>query len=169
MGDEIDSTIDVTADEDLDSGIEFDEDEVPRAVAFMLAGQRYALPIVRVQEIQQIVALSEVPGGGSGVIGMINLRGSVIPAIDLRRLVGLPTAEYTLETPMIICHVGDRLVALVVDEVLDVIELSDEIMQETPQMHSLASKMLGVARLPDGLLYLLDVDALLAPVMGGGW
>lgn len=155
------------AEADEMDAIEFDD--VDRAVAFVLDGQRYALPIGRVQEIQQIVAFSEVPGGSSGVIGMINLRGAVIPAIDLRRLVGLMPAEYTLETPMIICHVQGKLLALVVDEVLDVIELPSEIMHEAPSMHSLAAKMLGVARLPDGLMYLLDVDALLAPVIGGGW
>jgi purine-binding chemotaxis protein CheW len=143
--------------------------DVTRVVAFFLAGQRYALPIERVQEIQQIVAFSDVPGGSSGVVGMINLRGQVIPAVDLRRLVGLPADEYTLETPMIICRVGEVLLALVVDEVLDVIELPPGCMQDAPRMHALSSKMLGVARMEDGLTYLLDLDALLSPVMSGGW
>lgn len=134
---------------------------IDRAVAFYLAGQRYALPIDRVQEIQQIVAFSEVPSGGMGVVGMINLRGSVIPAIDLRRLVGLPPEEYHLETPMVICRMKGQLVALVVDEVEDVIELPAGCLQAAPPVHALSSKMIGVARLPEGLLYLLDIDLLL--------
>jgi purine-binding chemotaxis protein CheW len=140
---------------------------VERAVAFFLAGQRYALPIERVQEIQQIVEFSDVPSGGTGVVGMVNLRGSVIPAIDMRRLVGLPTEEYTLETPMIICRYKGQVIALVVDEVQDVLELPEGCLQAAPPMHQLSSKMMGVARLDDGLVYLLDLEKLLAAA--GGW
>lgn len=142
---------------------------IDRVVAFYLDGQRYALPIDAVQEIQQIVAFSEVPGGGSGVVGMVNLRGQVIPAVDLRRIVGLASMEYTLETPMIICRVQDHLVALVVDEVQDVLELSPEWLQAPPSMHSLASKMLAVARLEDGLVYVFDVTKLIGASVSGGW
>ncbi|MGZ4358080.1 MAG: chemotaxis protein CheW, partial [Gaiellaceae bacterium] len=131
---------------------------VERAVAFYLGGQRYALPIDRVNEIQQIVAFSDVPAGGQGVVGMVNLRGTVIPAIDLRRAVGVEPREYTLETPMIITRTGSQTVALIVDEVEDVIELPEDCLQEAPPMHALSSKMIGVCRLPDGLMYLLDID-----------
>lgn len=132
-----------------------------RVVVFYLAGQRYALPIDRVQEIQQIVAFSEVPGGGLGVVGMVNLRGHVIPAVDVRALVGLPRQEYTLETPMIICRVRGHLIALCVDEVEDVVELPEGCLQAAPPMHALAGKMVGVARLESGLIYVIDLDLLL--------
>jgi purine-binding chemotaxis protein CheW len=135
--------------------------DVDRAVAFFLDGQRYALPIDRVNEIQQIVAFSEVPRDVSAVVGMVNLRGRVIPAVDMRTLVGLPSEPYTLETPMIIVESRGQVVALVVDEVQDVLDLPFECMQEAPPLHALASRMLGVCRLPDGLLNLLDIDALL--------
>jgi purine-binding chemotaxis protein CheW len=141
-----------------------------RAITFFLNGQRYALPIERVQEIQQIVAFSEVPGGSSGVVGMINLRGHVIPAVDMRRLLGIAPQEYTLDTPMIICRVDGQLVALVADEVQDVVELPEGSIQDAPAMHALSSKMLGVARMDDGLIYLLDLDRLLSAVItSGGW
>lgn len=142
---------------------------IDRVVAFFLDGQRYALPIDSVQEIQQIVAFSEVPGGAGGVIGMVNLRGQVIPAVDMRRLVGLAPSEYTLETPMIICRVSDQLVALVVDEVQDVLELPADCLQAAPAMHTLASKMIAVARLDDGLVYIMAVESLLGGALGGGW
>lgn len=134
---------------------------IQRVVAFFLAEQRYALPIERVQEIQQIVAFSEVPGGGGGVVGMVNLRGNVIPAVDLRRLLGMPHQEYTLETPMIICRKEGDFVALVVDEVLDVIELPEGCLQEPPAINAMASKTVGVARMNDGLIYVLDLDSLI--------
>lgn len=135
---------------------------IDRAVAFFLAGQRYALPIDRVNEIQQIVAFSEVPSGGSSVVGMVNLRGNVIPAIDLRRLVRLEPRDYTLETPMIITWTRGQTVALIVDEVQDVLELPDGCLQAAPPLHALSSKMIGVCRMEDGLIYLLDVDLLLS-------
>lgn len=135
---------------------------IERAVAFFLAGQRYALPIDRVNEIQQIVAFSDVPSGGSAVVGMVNLRGNVIPAIDLRRLVRVESRDYTLETPMIITRTRGQTVALIVDEVQDVLELPDGCLQAAPPMHALSSKMIGVCRMDDGLIYLLDVDLLLS-------
>jgi len=136
-------------------------DMIERVVAFFLGGQRYALPIERVREIQQIVAFSEVPSGGQGVVGMVNLRGQVIPAVDMRRLVGLEVREYNLETPMIIAEVGDESVAVLVDEVQDVFELPPDCLQDAPALHQLSSKMIGVARLADGLVYVLDIDKLL--------
>ncbi len=135
--------------------------EVARAVAFFLGGQRYALPLERVNEIQQIVAFSETPEGRSSVVGMVNLRGNVIPAVDMRMLVGLDTQAYTLETPMIITETHGQTVALIVDEVQDVLELPEGCLQEAPPLHALSSKMIGVCRMPDGLMNLLDIDLLL--------
>lgn len=142
---------------------------VGQVIAFFLGGQRYALPIERVQEIQQIVAFSDVLSDSAGVVGMVNLRGEVIPAVDLRRVVGLPTLEYTLETPMIICRVGDNLVAVVVDEVQDVLDVPAGCVQSAPPVDAMASKMIGVARMSDGLVYMLDLDVVLGATLAGGW
>ena len=136
---------------------------VERIVAFYLAGQRYGFSIDRVREIQQIVAFSSVPSKDSGVVGMVNLRGHVIPAVDVRRLVGLETRAYSLETPMVIAEAGGGLVAMIVDEVQDVFEVAPGCLQEAPTLHQLASKMIGVARLADGLVYVLDLDRIVGP------
>lgn len=164
----------MAADETLDTTTQTPEEAsdplelwIARAVAFYLGGQRYALPIDRVNEIQQIVAFSDVPAGGRGVVGMVNLRGNVIPAIDMRGLIGLERREYTLETPMVITRTGFQTVALIVDEVEDVIELPEGCLQAAPTMHALSNKMIGVCRLPDGLMYLLDIDKLLGGMLGG--
>ena len=152
----------------IDSADSDDCVSIERIVSFHLAGQRYGLPIVRVNEIQQIVAFSEVPAGTSSVVGMVNLRGDVIPAIDVRLLVGLERRDYTLETPMIITRTHGETVALVVDDVQDVLELPDGCLQAAPPLHALSSKMIGVCRMNDGLIYLLDVDLLLGSDMLGG-
>jgi purine-binding chemotaxis protein CheW len=139
-----------------------------RVVAFFLGGQRYALPIERVREIQQIVAFSEVPSGSAGVVGMVNLRGNVIPAVDMRRLVGLKAREYTLETPMIIAEVQGEVLALLVDEVQDVFELPASCLQAPPALHELSASMIGVAPMGDSLIYVLDVDQLVGAGLFGG-
>jgi len=141
---------------------------VTLVVAFYLEGQRYAFPIDRVQEIQQIVAFSDVPVGSGAVVGMINLRGCVIPAVDVRMLVGLAPKEYSLETPMVIARMSGGLVALLVDEVQDVLSLSAGCLQEPPALHTLSEQMIGVARMDDGLVSVLDLDRLLALEHGNG-
>ena len=141
---------------------------IQRVLAFHLGTQRYALPIERVREIQQIVAFSEVPSSGSAVVGMVNLRGVVVPAVDMRRVVGLESCEYTLETPMIMTDVAGQVLALLVDEVQDVFLLDPGCLQESPALHALSTAMIGVARMSDGLVYVLDIDALVGPVLAGG-
>jgi len=105
---------------------EFDDDgatstvDVARAVTFRLAGQLYGLRIEDIQEIQQIAELLPLPDSHPALVGLIEIRGRVVPAIDLRLLVGLEAAPYSLETPMIFCRVRDQLVCLIVDTVEDV-------------------------------------------------
>lgn len=145
---------------------------ISQMVAFHLGGQRYALPIHSVQEIQQIVALSEAHGGSHAVIGMVNLRGSVIPAIDMRALLSLPAEEYRLDTPMIICRVGQGFVALVVDDVEDVIDVPEGCVSAPPKLHALADRMIGVCHLDTDLVFMLSVEKLVAPLgltEGEGW
>ncbi len=146
--------------------------QIQQMVAFHLGGQRYALPIAGVQEIQQIVALSEAHGGSSAVIGMVNLRGNVIPAIDIRLLLGLEKLEYRLDTPMIICRVADSFVALVVDDVDDVLDVPSGCLASPPKLHALADRMIGVCHLDTELVFLLSVEKLIAPLgldTGMGW
>lgn len=172
-------TPDVAAEESaVDAGFASDDDApvavaiIQQMVAFHLGGQRYALPIRSVQEIQQIVALSEAHGGMSAVIGMVNLRGHVIPAIDMRVLLGLAKQEYRLDTPMIICRVAGGFVALVVDEVEDVIDVPEGCLTPPPKLHALADRMIGVCHLDTDLVFLLSVEKLVGPLgldVGGGW
>lgn len=134
---------------------------ISRMVVFFLDDQRYALPIERVQEIQQIVAYTEVPDATGITLGMVNLRGVVVPLVDLRMLVGLQPKDYHLETPMVICRVGDSLVALVVDEVEDVAEMPVGSLQSPSRLHALADRLLGVCMTEQGLVFLLDLERLI--------
>lgn len=131
---------------------------VDRIVVFRLEGQRYALPVDHVQEIQQIVRPTRLPDGSKALLGMIDLRGRVLPLIDLRLLLGLPAEAYDLQTPMIIGRTGEHLVALVVDEVDDVVDLPEGCLQQPSGIYELADRMLGVCRLGEGLVFVLDMN-----------
>ncbi len=146
--------------QDTDSSASL-ERSIDRVVVFSLDGQSYALPIGVVQEIQQIVALTDLPDTSPALVGLVNMRGIVLPAIDLRTLLGLRVRPYSIETPMIICRVGDSLAALIVDEVDDVMALPDDCIQPPSRLSALADKMLGVCRLDSRLVFLFDVDRLL--------
>ncbi len=131
-----------------------------RAVTFRLDGELYGLPIGRVQEIQQIVELRPIPDDTPGLMGLIDVRGLVVPVLDLRLLVGLPPRPYTLETPMVFCVVRGRSVALIVDSVEDVVEIDHDAVQPPTGLYSLADKIVGVCRLDRGLLLVLDIERL---------
>jgi purine-binding chemotaxis protein CheW len=133
---------------------------VDRLVVFRLEDQRYALPVDDVQEIQQIVLPTAVPETSVALLGMVDLRGLVLPLIDLRILLGMPPIDYDLQTPMIIGKTEDQLVALVVDVVDDVVDVADECLQQPSSMYELAEKMLGVCRLDEGLVFVLDLPRL---------
>lgn len=125
-------------------------------VVFTLAGQRYGIPADDVQEIQQIVAMADVPAGRHGVVGMVNLRGDVVPAIDMRSIVGLPTRPYALDTPMMIVRVDGQPIALLVDAVEDVLPLPAEGLQRELPRNTFADAVVGVAQLEGGLVSVLD-------------
>lgn len=134
--------------------------EYGRLVVFLLERQKYALPIERVQEIQQIVAYTEIPDETGVILGMVNLRGIVVPLVDLRCLLGLSAVEYHIDTPMIIARTRDSLVALVVDEVEDVAMMPEGCLQKPSRLHALADRLLGVCRMEPDLVFLLDIDRL---------
>lgn len=134
------------------------------AVTFRIDGQRYALPLDRVREIQKIVAFAEMPDESAMIVGMVDVRGEVLPVADARLLLGLHPEPYTLETPMIFVTSATGPVALIVDAVENVVEMSGEATTAVPAAHSLASRMLGAHRVDGDLVFLLDADALLAPV-----
>ncbi len=132
-----------------------------RVLVFGIADQRYALPIDRVQEVQRICAFA-ADGFGGSVVGMVDLRGSVIAAVDVHALLGLGPGDLTLDTQMVIFAVDGDLVALLVDRVDDVFVLPEGSLRSAPKRHELAAKTLGVMGSGDELVLVLDMASLLA-------
>ncbi|MDY0340148.1 MAG: chemotaxis protein CheW [Coriobacteriia bacterium] len=133
---------------------------IDRAVAFRLEGQLYGLPIDVVREIQQLAELLPLPDDDPALVGLIELRGTVVPVLDLRILVGLPEVSYSLETPMVFCTAGTYQVCLIVDSVEDVVDLPPDGIRPPSTVYTLADRMLGTVRLEQGVLILLDIDRL---------
>ena len=131
-----------------------------QVVIFRLAESSYAIEIAAVREIIRPSAITVVPHAPECVRGVINLRSSVVPVLDLRRRCGLPQAPETRESRIVVVQVGDQSVGLQVDGVsevttvpADVIEPAAGIIRGAGQEHLLR----GVARLDDRLIMLLDL------------
>lgn len=131
-----------------------------QAVVFGMDGHSYALPIENVKEIQQVVGYTSVPGSGAALLGVVDLRGEVVPLVDLRALVGVPTAALRLDSPLVFAVVSGRLVALLVDEVEDVTAFSAAEIQPPSKLYPLADRLRGIVHRDSGLLFVLDPDRL---------
>jgi purine-binding chemotaxis protein CheW len=131
-------------------------------LTFTLQGEDYGIEILRVQEIKGFTKVRPVPNAPSYVKGAINLRGEVVPVVDLRARFGIPETEYTHFTVTIVVSVGDRCVGLVVDAVSDVLNIPKEQIEETPHLggDTDAGFFQGMAKAGERLVLLLNVDRL---------
>jgi purine-binding chemotaxis protein CheW len=132
-------------------------------VSFRLAQEEYGLEITRVREIILLGAITRVPQTPAYVKGLINLRSTVIPVIDLRIRFGLPECDATDATRIMVVNVGGKTVGIVVDAVSEVLRVStDQIAPPPPTVVGLETEYLtGLVKLEKHLLILLDIDKVL--------
>jgi len=139
------------------------QDESSRWVTFELAGQLYGLEILKVQEVLADTEIESVPGSPAVILGVANLRGSIVTILDLRRRLGLEPRA--LEVPVCCVVVDGRgePVGLRVDRVVDVRRIADAAIKRAPATGgNRASGVLGVVSRPGEMLTLLDADLLVA-------
>jgi purine-binding chemotaxis protein CheW len=131
-------------------------------VTFGLGEEEFAVDILKVQEINRMMALTRVPSSPPEVEGVINLRGKIIPVVDLRRRFGLPSAERSAQSRIVVVEVHGRVIGFVVDRVSEVLRISRSIVEPAPSMVcSVDSDFIeGVGKLEDRLLILLDLARL---------
>jgi purine-binding chemotaxis protein CheW len=124
----------------------------------------YGVEISRVHEIIRLQSVTKVPRAPSFVEGVINLRGKVIPVVDLRRRFGLPTADHTRASRIVVVELGDQVVGIVVDGVSEVLRVNTATVEPpSPVVAGIDSEYLhGIAKLDDRLVILLDLDRILA-------
>jgi len=132
-------------------------------VSFHLADEVYGIEITKVREIILMCDITQVPQTPHYVKGLINLRSTVIPVIDLRLRFGLTDATVTADSRIMVVNVGSKTVGIVVDGVDEVLRVSnDQIAPAPPTVASVGNEYLnGLVKLDDNLLILLDIDNLL--------
>ncbi|MEW6584860.1 MAG: chemotaxis protein CheW [Nitrospirota bacterium] len=133
-------------------------------VTFSLNGSSFGLPVSSVQEIIRVSSITKVPHAPEPVRGITNIRGRVLPVVDLRVRLGMQTAEFTSSSRILVVESRGRLIGLSVDAVQQVMRLSEEdTMSVPPDVMTVNSDYItGVYRMQDKLVILLNVDRLLS-------
>lgn len=128
-------------------------------VVFSVAGAEYTIPAAAVVQLESYQGATPVPGTAPHVAGIIQVRGSVIPVIDLRRLFGMPAAERTIDTRVIVTEQAGRQVGLLVDKSREVLRVDSATVQTTPGLVEESSRgfFAGVIQLGQRLIILLDL------------
>lgn len=136
-------------------------------LTFLMDGEEYGVDILRVQEIRGWDSVTAIPNSPDYLKGVINLRGSVVPIVDLRLRFGLEPVPYGPTTVVVVLRVegenGQRIMGIVVDAVSDVYNLSDETLQPPPDFGSVIDTtfLKGLATVTEKMVIVLDIDQLL--------
>ncbi|MFO0869725.1 MAG: chemotaxis protein CheW [Pirellulales bacterium] len=131
---------------------------------FYLGEHCYGLDVLKVQEIVRQQVLTRVPLAHPVVRGLINLRGQIVTAIDLRRRLDLPDRAVDAESVNVVIQTDDGAVSLLVDEIGDVLEVNEEQFEPPPEtlQGSLREVTRGAYKLPDRLLVILDPELIVS-------
>lgn len=141
---------------------ELNLDDVVQLVGFIVGEEEYTVPILSIQEIIKPISWTRVPQTPDYVLGVFNLRGNVIPLIDLRRRFGLPSKKHTEDTRFIVMLNDDEIAGFVIDNLTEAIRLNKKDIDPAPEsMLEEKSLIEGVGKQKDRILTILKVDKLL--------
>jgi purine-binding chemotaxis protein CheW len=139
------------------------DETIVQMVGFSIEDVTYGINILSVHEIQRIPEFTRLPNTPNFILGVINLRGSVIPVVDIRLRFGLPTVSATEQSRIIVIEVNAKIIGLQVDNVSQVIRVNEEnIDPPSDLLEGVSDKFIsGVARMPEGLMVILSLDHIL--------
>lgn len=152
----------------MDQAVKVMAEKEGKYLTFQLANEEYGIGILKVKEIIGMMPITSVPQTPAFVKGVINLRGKVIPVVDLRLKFGMEEIEYTERTCIIVVEVSfegaDVVMGIVVDAVSEVLNIGGEEIEETPRFGASLDTdyILGMAKMEGGVKILLDVDQVLS-------
>ena len=138
-------------------------------LTFRLGHEEYGIDILKVQEIRSYETPTRIANAPSYVKGVVNLRGVIVPVVDLRIKLGCTNTEYNSFTVVVVLNVRGRVVGAVVDSVSDVLELNGESIKTAPSMNSTVDTqyITGIGSVNDRMLILMDIESLMSsPEMG---
>lgn len=132
-------------------------------LSFTMGQEEYGLDIIKVQEIRGYEAVTYLANGPDYLKGVINLRGAIVPIIDMRIKLGLGTPTYDQFTIVIVLNIAGTVMGMVVDSVSDVITLTGAEIRPAPQFgHAIdVNYLIGIATLAERMLILVDIDKLM--------
>jgi purine-binding chemotaxis protein CheW len=141
-----------------------ERDGEEQVVVLELAGEAYGVEIERVQEIIRMQAITRVPNGPAGVEGVTNLRGRVIPVLDLRQRFALALSPSTRQSRIVVAELGEHAVGLVVDGVSEVLRVPADAVEPPSALVTGTDSLYlrGVAKIDERLVLLLDLARLLS-------
>jgi len=139
------------------------ENQIIQLVSFKLGKEEFGVEILKVQEINRMLEITEMPNSPDFVEGIVNLRGRIIPVIDLKKRLNLPIKKHDNSTRIIVVELGGKTVGFIVDEVSEVLRIESNITEPPPEMVAgINSKYItAIAKLESRLLILLDLDKIL--------
>ncbi len=140
------------------------QDTAHEFLAFTLGKEEYGVHILKVQEIRGYETVTRIANAPEFIKGVVNLRGIIVPIVDMRIKFNLGTPTYDQFTVVIILNVGGRVVGMVVDSVSDVITLSPEQIKPAPEMGSALNTeyLIGLGTVDQRMLILVDIDKLMS-------
>ena len=133
-------------------------------LAFKLGPEEYGIDILRVQEIRSYEAPTRIANAPAFVKGVVNLRGVIVPIVDMRLKFNLDTVSYDSLTVVIVLNIGNRVMGMVVDAVSDVITLTPEQLRPVPEFNSgiATDHLLAIGAVGDRMLILVDIEKLMS-------
>jgi len=133
-------------------------------LAFRLGQEEYGVDILKVQEIREHDAVTRIANAPDYIKGVVNLRGNIVPIIDLRLRFNLDTREQAGAGVVIVLNIAGRIIGMVVDGVSDVVSLSADEILPAPQMGTALDTefLLGIGTIDERMLILLDIERLLS-------
>jgi len=133
-------------------------------LAFKLGHEEYGIDILRVQEIRSYEAPTRMANAPDYIKGVVNLRGVIVPIVDMRMKFNLEEVKYDGFTVVIVLNIGQQVIGMVVDGVSDVITLAPEQLRPVPELSSAIASdhLLAIGSLEDRMLILLDIEKLMS-------
>jgi len=156
------------AEETMDQAIKVMTDREGKYLTFSMASEEYGIGILKIKEIIGMMSITTVPQTPEFIKGVINLRGKVIPVIDLRLRFGMTANDYTERTCIIVVEIpglsGTVMIGIVVDSVSEVLSIKGDEIEETPTFGTKLNTdyILGMAKMDGGVKILLDIDRVLS-------
>lgn len=142
-----------------------DKQEILQLVSFHIDNEEFGVDILKVQEIIRMMAVTKVPNAPCFIEGVINLRGRVIPIIDLRIRLGLERISHNNSTRIIVLEISNKTIGFIVDSVNEVLRIPKSIIESPPDIISggvNSEYITSVGKLDDRLLILLDLEKILS-------